>query len=68
MKRQQAIEERKHADAMEEYRLRYAAQRIEIDDLPDGKKIEEKVKGMSEEMELLCDEIDFNEVRRCSRI
>lgn len=58
------MEERKHADAMEEYRLRFAAQRIEVDALPNGKKIEEKITGMSHEMELLCEEIDFNEVSR----
>mgnify|MGYP006950218915 CR=1 FL=1 len=48
--------------------MRFAAQRIEVDALPNGKKIEEKISGMSEEMDLLCDEIDFNEVSRESII
>ncbi|KAJ9096643.1 hypothetical protein QFC20_006359 [Naganishia adeliensis] len=60
-KRQIAMEERKHADAMEEYRLRFAAQKKDVEVLPVGSVIEEKVKSMAEEVELLCKEIEFNE-------
>ncbi|KAI5448968.1 hypothetical protein NCC49_005731 [Naganishia albida] len=60
-KRQIALEERKHADAMEEYRLRFAAQKKDVEVLPVGSVIEEKVKSMTEEVELLCKEIEFNE-------
>lgn len=69
-KRQQAIEERKHADAVEEYRLRFAAQKKEIEVLPVGQVIEDKIKSMSEEIEQLCKEIEFNEVsgrERCEK-
>lgn len=56
------MEERKHADAMEEYRLRFAAQKKDIEVLPVGSVVEEKVKAMAEEVDLLCKEIEFNEV------
>jgi hypothetical protein len=50
---------------MEEYRLRFAAQKKDIEVLPVGSVIEDKVKSMAEEIELLCKEIEFNEV--CQR-
>jgi hypothetical protein len=62
IKRQQQIEERKNADAMEEYRLRFAAAKKEVTTLPNGKKIEENVEAMAEAIKEIADEIEFIEV------
>ncbi|KAJ9102649.1 hypothetical protein QFC19_004758 [Naganishia cerealis] len=61
IKRQQQIEERKNADAMEELRLRFAAAKKDIDTLPSGIEIEDKVTGMKGYMEEISREIDFTE-------
>ncbi|KAJ9119766.1 hypothetical protein QFC22_003476 [Naganishia vaughanmartiniae] len=62
IKRQQQIEERKNADAMEEYRLRYAAAKKEVDILPSGKKIGEDVEAMADAIDEIAKEIEFIEV------
>jgi predicted aldo/keto reductase-like oxidoreductase len=62
IKRQQQIEERKNQDAMEEYRLRFAAAKKEVTTLPSGKKIQEDVAAMAEATKEIADEIEFIEV------
>ncbi|KAJ9097186.1 hypothetical protein QFC21_004855 [Naganishia friedmannii] len=61
IKRQQQIEERKNADAMEEYRLRFAAAKKEVNTLPSGKKIAEDVEKMRKDTDEIADEIEFIE-------